>query len=369
MGGKVRFFFGEEKGPFLESTLKMSAPWSKITTNEGRKILFERAKNSDESSPKNDPFENLTEVPTINEYWQKYLKPLSHRVQKMGLHKKSTVVRVHKRFLDLDEEIEGKSRLFDLFRIVYLTPPDEMSFSEQSLDKKTLESLGEDVIKSLKTPIEQFIDFDIVIDASGVLSNPKKMGPSSSMALNEKSESLKNKVFYGIENFRDFSKTTENIKKLTIIGSGETAGKILLNFKEAIEQESIHISIVTDEREAFQNILKTSEESSFTAELNNFLNDRQNTFEKKCGSFEKDLREWRDLEDYMKAKIKGLKNPPENPAIYCGFNVTAIDKLIDRQEVFVTIEDAPFRKSSSSVKLSHATKWLWRQDTTATHRS
>ena len=343
LGGKTRFF-GEEESSLLESTLKMTGSWEKITTSEGRKILLEQTNKA------NNPFEGLNVIPTVSEYWLKYLKPLSQFIQSKGIHNKSTVVRVHKRFLDLDEEIEGKTRLFDLFRIVYLTPPDEMSFSEQSLDKKTIESLGEEVIKSLKNPMEKFEDFDIVIDASGVLGKPKKMGPSSSYALNEENHSLKEKVLYGIENFRNFLKIKEGIKRLTIVGSGETAGKILLNFKDQLEKDSIQISIVTSEKNAFQSFLDEAGEGPFSNELENFLKERQSSFETKCDLFEKDLRKWRDLEDYMKAKIKRPQEPSKNPTLYCGFNVTAIDKLIDRQEVFVTIEDAPFRRNSNSIK-------------------
>ena len=64
----------------------------------------------------------------------------------------------------------------------------------------------------------------------------------------------------------------------------------------------------------------------------------------------KSLREWRDLEDYMKAKIPRPQEPSKNPAFFCGFNTTSVDKLIDRKEVFVTIEDAPFKSNSNSIK-------------------
>ena len=47
LGGKARFF-GEEDNPLLESTLKMTDSWEKITTSEGRKTLLEQANKSDE---------------------------------------------------------------------------------------------------------------------------------------------------------------------------------------------------------------------------------------------------------------------------------------------------------------------------------
>ena len=145
----------------------MTGTWSEITTQMGRKVLTDQ----------NDALFDTELTPSISEYWEKYLKPLSKFIQNKVTHIKGTVLRVHKRFLDLDEEIEGRTRLLDLFRIVYLIIPNEESFSEKSLDKKTLDSLGDDVINSLKTPMEQFNDFDIIVDASGVLGNPKKWAP------------------------------------------------------------------------------------------------------------------------------------------------------------------------------------------------
>ena len=342
LGGKTKLF--EEENLSVKSTEKMTGTWSEITTHAGRKVL------TDQNGESNDALFDTELTPSISEYWEKYLKPLSKFIQKKVTHIRGTVLRVHKRFLDLDEEIEGRTRLFDLFRVVYLINPNEDSFSEKSLDKKTLDSLGDDVINSLKTPMEQFNDFDIVIDASGVLGNPKKMGPSSTLALNESSLSLKEKVFYGIESFKSLLPSKENIKKLTIIGSGESSGKLLLNVKDLIEKESMQVSLVTTEDEAFQKILKNPKQDSFLKELNDFLEERKVSFENKRTSFEKSLREWRDLEDYMKAKIPRPQEPSKNPAFFCGFNATSVDKLIDREEVFVTIEDAPFRGNSNSIK-------------------
>jgi len=342
LGGKVRLF-GEEK-QLLGSSGKMAGPWSEITTAVGRKTLL------DQSGKSNDHLFDHGLVPSIDEYWEKYLKPLSKFVQKNIIHNDGKVLRVHKRFLSLDEEIDGRTRLLDLFRVVYLKAPDEESFSEKSLDKKTLDSLGNDVINSLKNPMEQFDDFDIIVDATGVLGNPSQMGPSSTLALNEKNPSLKEQVFYGVENFKNLLPLRESVKKLTIVGSGESSGKFLLNIKDLIEKESIKVSLVTTEENPFQEELENGKKDLFLKELDQFLKERQIAFENKRVTFEKSLREWRDLEDYMKAKVPRPKEPSKNPSFFCGFNVTAVDKLIDREEVFVTIENAPFRGSSNNVK-------------------
>ncbi len=341
LGGKAKLF-GEDK--LLKSADKMSGPWSEITTSEGRQALKGQNGESNET-----PYD-LNFIPSINEYWEKYLKPLSKFVQKNVTHNRGRVLRVHKRFLGLDEEIEGRTRLFDLFRVIYLTNPDDESFSEKSLDKKTLESLGDDVINSLKAPMEQFDDFDIVVDATGVLGNPQKMGPSSTLALNENNHILKKHVFYGVESFKSLLPLKDGIKKLIIVGSGKSSGKFLLNIKDSIEKESIQVSLVTSEKSPFQEVLKNEKQELFSKELDQFLSERQDNFENKRVSYEKSLREWRDLEDYMKAKVPRPEEPSRNPSFFCGFNVTAVDKLIDREETFVTIEDAPFRRSTNSVK-------------------
>jgi hypothetical protein len=56
--------------------------------------------------------------------------------------------------------------------------------------------------------------------------------------------------------------------------------------------------------------------------------------------------EWRDLEDYIKAKIPKPLEPQPKIIIYQGYDVTSVDKLLDREGVFATIESPDFRSCS-----------------------
>ena len=79
-------------------------------------------------------------------------------------HTPGFVERVHKRFLSLDEEVPGKSRLQDLFRVIFSNDPKNSILTQVESNPELFEKLGEEVLNSLNEAVESFEDFDLVID-------------------------------------------------------------------------------------------------------------------------------------------------------------------------------------------------------------
>ena len=331
LGGNIKEM--NDGGP---KNLSMGSTWRKLVGHHGQEVLGQL---------QNNPLEkiDLDSFPTVTEFWETYLKPITESDPIRAIFKEGEVKRVHKRFLGLSEEVPEKSRLHDLFRVVYLVSPDESSFSEQRL-----ENLSEDVLKSLRVPIEKFDDFDIVVDATGVLGNPCPMGPSSSLALNESSESIKEKVFYGVDIFSHLSNIVENSKRIVVVGSGETASQVLLELRGLIENKECEVVVVTTEEKPFKNVLNSN--SFLKEDLKGFLDERNYDFQKGKEKFEKEVMEWKELEDYVKAKVPRPPEPVRNPMYWHAANVVSVDKLIDREDLYLTCEDIDFRGGGNKIK-------------------
>lgn len=60
--------------------------------------------------------------------------------------------------------------------------------------------------------------------------------------------------------------------------------------------------------------------------------------------YETKIREWRDLEDYVKVKIPKPVEPKPLLIEHVGYGVTSVDRLLDREGVFATIESPDFRE-------------------------
>ena len=87
-------------------------------------------------------------------------------LEKKEITKAGEVLRVHKRFLHPKESIAEKSRLHDLFRVIYSVNPKESILKQLEANPDMFKQLGEQVVNSLHMPVESFEDFDIVIAAA-----------------------------------------------------------------------------------------------------------------------------------------------------------------------------------------------------------
>ncbi len=279
---------------------------------------------------------------TLESFWENELCELIKEVETKQLTKAGEVLRVHKRFLHLPESIPNRTRLHDLFRVIYSVNPREAILKQLEENPDMFNQLGEQVISSLHTPVESFEDFDIVIDARGLGKKPQPMGPSHSAALNENNIKLSAPIFYEKEIFTSLE--FHNKKQIIIVGDTETSVLALLKCRDWLFSRPDHsISWVTHSP-----INKPFLNPWFNHELISLLSEIEKQFEEAKLIFEEKMHQWRDLEDYIKVKIPKPIEPEPKIKIFQGYDVTSVDKLLDRDGVFATIETPDFREFSNS---------------------
>ncbi len=277
---------------------------------------------------------------TSQQFFEDVLKPAVLSLEEFKLTKQGDVLRVHKRFLYPGEAIQGHTRLFDLFRVIYSLNPRETILKQLEENPEMFKALGEEVIQSLHKPVENFLDFDIVIEARGYGRDSLPMGAGQSYALNELNLKENSAIYYEEEIFSQLPLGDQ--KSLVLVGNQQLSGFALLYLKNWLLENS--------ERELHWICPQKQRESTGHAEVENdvqqFLGELENKFEKSKLNFEQAIREWRDLEDYIKVKVPMPKEPFSQLRIYQGYDVTSVDRLLDQAGLFVTIETPDYRQTA-----------------------
>lgn len=273
---------------------------------------------------------------SLKQFWEKDLIPAIEYIEERHLTKAGEVLRVHKRFLHNDERIYGKSRLHDLFRVIFSVNPKEAILKQLEENPEMFNQLGDQVVNSLHMPVESFEDFDLVIDARGMGRSPMPMGAANASALNEKNLKGSAALFY---QKAIFDCPLEEKKSLVLVGNTDMAALALLKCREWLFERHDHSLCWVTHNE----ITKSFHSDWLTSEVNKLLQDVKVQFENEKGVFETKIRQWRDLEDYIKVKVPKPIEPESKLKIYQGYDVTSVDRLLDREGVFATIESPDFR--------------------------
>ena len=282
--------------------LSMEMPFDDITSPLGRKITN---------------IKPHSHIPTIKEYWENYLHPLIQNMPSGIIWKKTKVLRVQKRFLKPDENPPNQSRLMDLFRVFYTVNPREFT-NKNALKTDT----------SLLQPFENMIDVDIVIDARGVVHNPYPTGGKGGLALNEANFTESSDVIHG---FHEQKKLPSSIpQNIILAGSNTMAVLWILKLNSLIQDR--HLLVITSESKPFSRI----KEKNLSQMLQTILDENEKDWFKKKSSYEKKL----DL--FKKSDNSVKKDHPMEPVpgikIIKDARITSMDRLSDREGLFVTVE-------------------------------
>lgn len=275
---------------------------------------------------------------TLKEFFEKVIVPAVSDLEQYNLTKHGDVLRVHKRFLAPTEVVPGRTRLHDLFRVVFSRNPQETIVKQMEESPELFAHLGEEVIQSLHKPVESFDDFDLVIEARGFGKTPNPMGAGNSLALNENNLKDSSLLFYEKDIFTKLN--LENKKTVILVGNGPSCMMALLKFNDWLLSSPGH------ELHWVTNV--PADTTSGVKWLDNqvavFRKEIEERFDKAKLTYETKIREWRDLEDYVKVKVPKPIEPTPLLVIHEGYDVTSVDRLLDREGVFTTIESPDFRE-------------------------
>jgi hypothetical protein len=268
--------------------------------------------------------------------------PLENLLKTQQEVKSHVVSSITKRYLAPGEQIEGKTRFLDLFRVMYQINPERFINEQKENNPETYERLSSEFVQSLQSTIEMYEDFDLVMDLR------RKTQPTSlaltGKALGEARVS-KDKVHYGFDSLAK-SKTyfkNDQVRELALIGSGALAGEILVQLSDWLKDPHTRLFIVSAEAKPFDIYLSTAEEASAKA-LKSLFDFMEAEFEKEVNDFHQKLREWQELDDFVQAKKPKPTEPIPRLVFFSGHNASAIDQLIDKNRIFLTLEKPQFRQ-------------------------
>lgn len=280
------------------------------------------------------------------ENWkQNYFLPLVGFIQSEQKIRPHEVVSMTKRFLALGEVPTGKSRFLDLFRVIFQVNPEEFIKEQKEINPETYARLSAEFVDSLQTNLEMYEDFDVVLD----LRRPLKALSLSvtGRALGE-GRVAKEHVKYGYDALVEAQKINldkRDVREVALIGSTPLAAEILVSLTDWLKDQRNRLFVVSDESWPFENFLKHAEEKS-AARFNELVAFMEAEFQAEVNTFHHKLREWQALDDFVQVKYPKPVEPIPRLVFFSGHNATAVDQLIDKRRLFLTLEKPEFREGN-----------------------
>lgn len=283
-----------------------------------------------------------SDIQSSKDLWQKYYLGIISFLNDKQVFFDREILRVQKRFLENDEEIPDHTRLYDLFRVTYSLNPSGLVESQLEENPELKEKLTGDILNSLQNSIESFEDFDIVFDTRGPYQNSLFMGPGKQPALNELKVKEGSDLLYGGEVLEGPIKE----KILTLVGTGKESLIATLVLKDWLEEDGHVLNIVSPELSAFKKVLNESDvPENWKKELKELITKHMSLWRKQCEDTEVEVMKWRELPAHEKAKVPQPQFPEPKLRLFEGYTVTSVDKLLDREGVFLTLEIPEWRSS------------------------
>ncbi len=100
---------------------------------------------------------------------------------------------------------------------------------------------------------------------------------------------------------------------------------------------------MSEEAWPFQKYLEQGEATS-VIELKTLFEYFNQEFQNEVNEFHRKLREWQELDDFVQAKMQKPVEPIPRLVFFSGHNATAVDQLLDKRRLFLTLEKPDFRE-------------------------
>ena len=101
--------------------------------------------------------------------------------------------------------------------------------------------------------------------------------------------------------------------------------------------------VMSDEAKPFAAFIENAREE-VKNRLMNLLEKMESDFRREADEFHVQLREWQELDDFIRVKKAKPVEPIPRLVFFSGHNVTAVDQLIDRRRMFLTLEKPDWRQ-------------------------
>jgi hypothetical protein len=273
-----------------------------------------------------------------NEWKERYAKPLTDYLKLHQEVKSDEVVSVSKRYLASGEQIPGRSRFLDLFRVIYHVNPKDFIEEQKTTNPDTYKRLTDEFVNSLASSIEMYQDYDLVLDLRSDMSRASAAASGRALGEGRKSD----KVSYALDALKFSKNIPAELRDIAMIGSDSMAAEMLISLFDWLKDPRSTLFVITTEEEPFEAYLQAADVKTREKFLT-IVQYMENEFQKEIEVFTKKLRDWQELDDFVQVKIPKPAEPIPRLNFFSGHNVTAIDELIDRKRMFVTLEKPEFR--------------------------
>ena len=286
----------------------------------------------------------LTYMPEMfswEEWAANYKTPIINYLKAHQEIKSDEVVSVTKRFLAPGETINDRSRFLDLFRVIYKVNPKDFIEEQKESNPETYQKLTEEFVRSLASSIEMYQDYDLILDLRNDLNEASVSVAGRALGEGRKSQ----KIIYGMEALKTAKtlRPSPELRELALIGADSLGAEILLGLEEWIKEPRSKLFIISHEASPFSHFLENADPQT-REKLTSFLSRIDEEFETEINTFTKKLREWQELDDFIQVKMSRPVEPIPRINFFSGHNVSAVDELIDRNRMFLTLEKPEFRE-------------------------
>jgi hypothetical protein len=278
---------------------------------------------------------------SINSWENDYLNPLMSFLKSFHRIKTNSVLSISKRYLALDEVPPKSSRFLDLFRIIYQVNPTQFIEEQKELNPETYQRLSDEFVNSLQDHIEMYEDFDLVLDFRNLeVTNSISV---TGRALGEKR--ISNDYVIKSNEILSWTKNLtiqDDVREIALIGSNYLAAQTLINLETWLSDLRTRVFVISHEEDPFAEFLRIGE-SELVSKLSNLLKAMDEQFEREVDDFHAKLREWQGLDDFIQVKKPRPVEPIPRLVFFSGHNASAVDQLIDKRRLFLTLEKPEFR--------------------------
>lgn len=250
------------------------------------------------------------------------------------------LLRVTKKFLMPGETLPGKSRFVDLFRVVV----------QRKTDKNLLEDpdkIAPEILNNLKKEIEVYFDFDVILDCQSGFHDQHYLG-GNTFVVGEAFNEAQKKICYGVNSLLE---KNHSEKEILLVGTTSLAADFILKNIDFIKKEDTLFFWSSHFEHPIEALLESAslKQQEKLQELFNWV---EQDYTQQKENYKKKYEEWSELEDYMKAKVKEPDYPIAKIVIFSGHTATAVNKLIDQDKIYVSIEKPDFK--TAKVQLENA---------------
>jgi hypothetical protein len=245
--------------------------------------------------------------------------------------------KVTKRFLPAGVTPKDKTRFLDLFRVSFQVDPEAMITQGLIDQPEVYQKLSDEFMASLKSQLEMFEDVDVVIDASA-LKTRRTLGPGGP-AVGESRLRAGTYAFAGDE--ANWSQWAREAQEIAVVGDGREAAEILCSLKTWWSKKSKRIFLVSASENPFAQFMKENH-GDLNRELHSFLKTAEAEHHDALQVWEKNLAEWQELDDFVRAKKPKPEMPIPRLVIFSAHMLTGVDQLVDKSRSFLTLETIPW---------------------------